>query len=110
MLAGGLLVCARPGRLLKTATPFLYRPILRLDADYSSTQPALKDKPANITKGEKRVSKFAILGEIPKEKKVKTQGQLLKLEGERKEREKRKKEIRSKQLEIQKKRDQQKRG
>jgi len=93
-----MLVCGRPGppRVLRL-----------LVSQYSRTQFALKDKPANVTKGEKRISKFSVLGEL-KEKKVKTEEQLLKLERERRERELRKKEIREKQLEIQKKRDQQK--
>ena len=75
----------------------------------SATAILFKDKPANISKGEPKKSRFLKLDEQGNEikplKKERSEDELKKLETARKEREIKKKEIRTKQLEIQKKRD-----
>ena len=68
-----------------------------------------KDKPNNISKGEKKKSRFLKLdedgNELKPEKKEKSSEEKAKLEAARAERELKKKETRKKQLEIQLKRD-----
>ena len=68
-----------------------------------------KDKPNNISKGKKKLSRFLKLdedgNELKPEKKEKSSEEKAKLEAARAERELKKKETRAKQLEIQRKRD-----